>query len=144
LSRFEKSAHGVWECKYQMVWCPKYRFRVMSGEIGRAVREIIRQLCEWKDLEVLEGNVRPGYIRSVLSISLRYSISEVTGFLNGKSAIKIFDLHLELKKRYCGRHFWAKGYCVSTAGLKEGVIRKYVSWRLEKDRATNQLKLWKR
>ena len=144
MSRFKKLAHGVWECKYHVVWCPKYRFRVMQGEIGKTVRGLIRQLCEWKGIEIIEGNVQPDHIHLVLSIAPKYSISEVIGFLKGKSAIKIFDMHLELKKRYWGRHFWATGYCVSTVGLNEDEIRKYVRWQLEKDRAMEQLKLWKK
>ena len=144
MSRFKKLAHGVWECKYHVVWCSKYRFRVMQGEIGKTVRGLIRQLCEWKGIEIIEGNVQPDHIHLVLSIAPKYSISEVIGFLKGKSAIKIFDMHLELKKRYWGRHFWAMGYCVSTVGLNEDEIRKYVRWQLEKDRAMEQLKLWKK
>jgi len=116
----------------------------MQGEIGKTVRGLIRQLCEWKGIEIIEGNVQPDHIHLVLSIAPKYSISEVIGFLKGKSAIKIFDMHLELKKRYWGRHFWAMGYCVSTVGLNEDEIRKYVRWQLEKDRAMEQLKLWKK
>jgi hypothetical protein len=82
-------------------------------------------------------------INLVLSFPPKYSISEVVGFLKGKSAIKIFDTYLELKKRYWGRHFWAKGYCVSTIGLEEERIRKYVRWQLKQDKALDQLKLWK-
>jgi putative transposase len=141
---FKKLAHAVWECKYHLVWCPKYRFRILSGDIGRSVREIIRQLCEWKRVEILAGNVQIDHIHLVLSIPPKYSVSELGGFLKGKSAIKIFDMHLELKRRYWGRHFWAKGYCVSTVGLDEEEIRKYVRWQLKRDRVIDQLNLWKR
>jgi putative transposase len=141
---FKKLAHAVWECKYHLVWCPKYRFRILSGDIGRSVREIIRQLCEWKKVEILAGNVQIDHIHLVLSIPPKYSVSELAGFLKGKSAIKIFDMHLELKRRYWGRHFWAKGYCVSTVGLDEEEIRKYVRWQLKRDQIIDQLKLWKR
>ena len=141
---FKKLAHAVWECKYHLVWCPKYRFRILSGDIGKSVREIIKQLCEWKKVEILAGNVQVDHIHLVLSIPPKYSVSELVGFLKGKSAIKIFDMHLELKRRYWGRHFWAKGYCVSTVGLDEDQIRKYVRWQLKRDRIIGQLKLWKR
>jgi len=141
---FKKLAHAVWECKYHLVWCPKYRFRILSGDLGRSVREIIRQLCEWKKVEILAGNVQIDHSHLVLSIPPKYSVSELVGFLKGKSAIKIFDMHLELKRRYWGRHFWAKGYCVSTVGLDEEQIRKYVRWQLKKDQIIDQLKLWKR
>jgi len=138
-----KLAHVAWECKYYLVWCPKYRFRILKGEVGRAVRDIIKQLCEWKKVEILEGNVQVDHIHLVLSFPPKYSVSEVVGFLKGKSAIKIFDTYLDLKKRYWGRHFWAKGYCVSTIGLDEERIRKYVRWQLKQDKALDQLKLWK-
>jgi putative transposase len=125
-----------------VVWCPKYRFRILSGEVGRSIREIIRQLCEWKQVEILEGNVQKDHIHLVLSVPPKYSIAETIGFIKGKSAIKVFDRHLELKRRYWGRHFWAKGYCVSTIGLDEAQIRKYVRWQTHMDRKADQQKLW--
>jgi putative transposase len=142
MSRFKKLAHAVWESKYHVVWCPKYRFRILSGEVGRSIREIIRQLCEWKQVEILEGNVQKDHIHLVLSVAPKYSIAETIGFIKGKSAIKVFDRHLELKRRYWGRHFWAKGYCVSTVGLEETQIRKYVRWQTHMDRKADQQKLW--
>lgn len=138
---FKRLAHAVWQGKYHLVWCPKYRFRILSGEVGRSVRDIIKQLCEWKKVEILAGNIQIGHIHLVLSIPPKYSVSELMGFLKGKSAIKIFDRHLELKRRYWGRHFWAKGYCVSTVGVDEEQIRKYVLWQLKRDRIIEQLKL---
>jgi len=116
----------------------------LKGKIARSVRDIIKQLCEWRQVEILEGNVGSDHINLVISVPLRYSISEFVDFLKGKSAIKIFDLHLELKRRYWGRNYWAKGYCVSTVGLNEEEIRKYVRWQLEKDKTMNQLRLWKK
>jgi putative transposase len=142
LKQFKKLSHAVWQCKYHVVWCPKYRFRILKGEIGRSTRDIIRQLCEWRRIEILEGNVQIDHIHLILSIPPKYSVSETIGFLKGKSAIKILDLNLELKRRYWGRHFWAKGYCVSTIGLDEEQIRKYVRWQLHKDRKSEQQKLW--
>ena len=139
---FKRLAHAVWECKYHVVWCPKYRFRILKGKVARSVRDIIKQLCEWRQVEILEGKVRIDHIHLVVSVPPKYSISEFVGFLKGKRAIRIFDMHLELKKRYWGRHFGAKGYCVSTVGLDEEQIRKYVKWQLKKDRTMTQLKLW--
>ncbi len=141
---FKRLAHAIWQCKYHIVWCPKYRFRSLKGEIGESVPDIIKQLCEWKKVETLEGNVQADHIHLVLSFPPKYSISEVVGFLKGKSAVKIFDMHSELKNRYWGRHFLAKGYCVSTIGLDEEKIRKYVRWQLKKDKTIEQLKLWKK
>jgi putative transposase len=141
MGRFNKLAHAVYDCKYHLVWCPKYRFRILTGEVGRSARDIIKQLCEWKKIEVLEGNVQKDHVHLVLSMPPKYSVSEMVGFLKGKSAIKMFDKYLDLKKRYWGRHFWAKGYCVSTVGLDEEQIRKYVRWQLKKDKDTDQNKL---
>jgi len=141
---FKRLSHAVWECKYHLVWCPKYRFRILEGEIGRSVRDIIKQLCSWKDAEILAGNVQIDHIHLVLWIPPKYSVSEFVGFLKGKSAIKIFDMHAVLKRRYWGRHFWSKGYCVSTVGLNEQQIKKYVRWQLKRDKIIDQLKLWKK
>ena len=141
---FKRLAHAVWQCKYHIVWCPKYRFRILKGEVGESVRVIIKQLCEWKKVEILEGNVQADHIHLVVSFPPKYAISEVVGFLKGKSAIKMFDMHSELKRRFWGRHFWAKGYCVSTVGLDEEQIRKYVRWQLKKDKTMDQLKMWKK
>lgn len=142
MKQFDKLAHAVWQCKYHVVWCPKYRFKILKGEIGKSVRDIIRELTEWRKIEILEGNVQVDHIHLVLSIPPKYSIAEAIGFLEGKSAIKIFDMHTELKKRYWGRHFWAKGYCVSTIGLNEDQIREYVRQQMHDDQKSEQLKLW--
>ena len=143
MSGFKRLAHSIWQCTYHIVWCPKYRFKILKGEVQRSVEDILRQLCEWKKLEVLEMNVQEDHVHLLVSIPPKLSVSEVVGFLKGKCAIKIFDKHLELKKKYWGRHFWAKGYCVSTVGLDEEKIRKYVKWQQGKDKQTEQLKLWK-
>jgi putative transposase len=97
-------------------------------------------LCEWKQIEILAGNVQIDHIHLVISFPPKYSVAEVIGFLKGKSAIKLFDRHVDLKKRYWGRHFWAKGYCVSTVGLNEEQIKKYVIWQMNRDKNTEQPK----
>ncbi len=142
MSDFKRLAHAIWQCKYHIVWCPKYRFQILQGKVGESAREIIWQLCDWKKIEVIEGNIQVDHVHIILSIPPKYSVAEVLGFIKGKSAIKIFDRHLELKKRYWGRHFWAKGYCVSTVGLDEEKIRKYVKWQLEKDKRMEHQQLW--
>ena len=142
MSDFEKLTHAIWQCKYHVVWCPKYRFKVLKGALRQSVLEIITQLCEWKKLRILEMNIQEDHVHLILSIPPKFSVSETVGFLKGKCAIKIFDRHLELKKRYWGRHFWAKGYCVSTVGLDEDKIRKYVKWQLHKDKRMEQLKMF--
>ena len=142
MSNFEKLAHAVWQCKYHIAFCPKYRFKILKGTVQESVEEFIKQLCGWKKLEILEMNVQEEHVHLVLSIPPKNSVSEVVVFLKGKCAIKMFDRHLDLKKRYWGRHFWAKGYYVSTVGLDEDKIRKYVKWQRKKDKNIDQLKLW--
>ena len=142
MSEYNKSAHAVWQCKYHIAFCPKYRFKILKGAVQESVKEFIAQLCGWKKLEILEMNVQEDHVHLVLSIPPKNSVSEVVGFLKGKCAIKMFDRHLDLKKRYWGRQFWAKGYCVSTVGLDEDKIRKYVKWQRKKDKNIEQLKLW--
>ena len=105
----KKLAHAVWDCKFHKVWCPKYRFRILKGEVAKSVIEIVQQLCEWKKLEILEKNVQEDHGHLVLSIPPKHSVAEVVGFLKGKSAIKIFDRHIHLKKRYRGDIFRRKG-----------------------------------
>ena len=134
MSSFNKLAHSVWKCKYHIVWCPKYRYKILQGELRKSLWEIIVQLCEWKKLEILSCNIQEDHVHLVLSIPPKNSVSEIVGFLKGKSAIKIFDHHSSLKKRYWGCHFWAKGYCVSTVGLDEEKIKKYVKWQQNKDK----------
>ena len=136
MKQFKKLSHTVWDCKYHVVWCPKYLFRILKGDVAKSVRVIIRKLCEWKNIEIIAGNVQLDHVHLVISIPPKYSVSEVVGFLKGKSAIKMFDRHMALKKRYWGRHFWAKGYCVSTVGLDEEKIKEYVTWQTKKDKDT--------
>ena len=95
MSELKKLAHAVWNCNYHIIWCPKYRFRILKGAIQKSVEEILHQLCEWKKVEVLEMNVQEDHVHLVLSIPPKCSVSEVVGFLKGKCAIKIFDKHLE-------------------------------------------------
>ena len=142
MSEFNKLAHAIWLCKYHIVWCTKYRFKVLSKDIRVSVRDILRQLCEWKKIEIIEGNVQVDHVHLVISIPPKFSVSETVGFLKGKSAIRIFDMHHELKRRYWGRHFWAKGYCVSTVGLDEDKIKKYVKFQRHQDQKVEQMKLW--
>lgn len=142
MSRFKKLAHAAYECKYHLVWCPKYRYRILQGEVGRGVREIIRELCAWRQIGILAGNVQEDHVHLVVEFPPKYSISQVVGFVKGKSAIKMFDRFPKLRNRYWGRHFWARGYCVSTVGLDEEQIKKYVQWQLKKDRVQDQLKMW--
>ena len=98
MSELQKLAHAVWQCKYHVIWCPKYSFKILNGVLQRSAGDLMRQLCDWKKLEILEMNVQEDHFHLILSIPPNFSVSELVGFLKGKSAIKIFDKHLELKK----------------------------------------------
>ena len=139
MERFRKLAHVIWECKYHIIWCPKYRYKVLEGGVRKTVDEILESFCSWKKIKILEKNVQADHVHLVLSFPPKYSISFVVGYLKGKSAIHVFNRHGKLKRRYWGRHFWAQGYCVSSVGLDEEKIRKYVRWQLERDKRMDQL-----
>jgi putative transposase len=118
-----------------VVFCPKYRYKVLKDEIGEYTRQQIYQLSRQKeDVEVLELNVQPDHVHLVLSIAPKYAISEFMGYLKGKLALRLFQQYESLGKRYWGRHLWARGYCVSTIGLDEEKIRKYVQWQERQER----------
>lgn len=134
MARFKKLSHSIYETKYHVVWIPKYRYRVMHGAVRYYVRDAIRRLCEWKKLEIVQGNVCRDHIHLVLWIPPNAAVSRVVGYLKGKSALKIFDKFPHLHKRYWNKHFWSPGYCVSTVGLDEDQIVKYVRWQQRKDR----------
>ena len=118
-------AHTKWLCKYHIVFTPKYRRKVIYNSIKADIREIIRNLCKWKGVEILEGHLMPDHIHMLVAIPPKYSVSQVRGDLKGKSAMMIYERHANLKYKFGNRHFWAEGYYVSTVGLNEATIRKY-------------------
>ncbi len=140
--RFRKLSHSIYECKYHVVFCPKYRFRIFQGDIASYTRQQIQVLCRQKDLvEVLEINVQEDHIHVVMSIPPKYAVSSVMGFLKGKLALRLFGRYERLGKRYWGRHLWSRGYCVSTVGLDEEQIRAYVKWQERKEKQIEQQQL---
>ena len=140
--RFRKLSHSIYECKYHVVFCPKYRFRIFQADIADYTRQQIHRLCHQKDLvEVLEVNVQQDHIHLVMSIPPKYAVSSVMGFLKGKLALRLFGRYERLGKRYWGRHLWSRGYCVSTVGLDEQQIRAYVKWQERKEKQIEQQQL---
>ena len=143
--RFRKLSHTLYECKYHIVFCPKYRFRIFKGEIGEYAKQQTYILCRQKDLiEVMELNILEDHVHLVMSIPPKYSVSAVMGYLKGKLSIKLFQKYERLGKRFWGQHLWSRGFCVSTIGLDEEKIRKYVKWQetKEKELERNQLSLF--
>lgn len=142
MNRFRKLTHTIYECKYHIVICPKYRHRIFEGDVAEYTRQKLYHLCIEKDLvEILELNIQKDHIHLVMSIPPKYSISSMMGFLKGKISIKLFQRHEKIGKKYWGRHLWSRGYCVSTVGLDEEKIRKYVKWQEKNDRTNEQLEL---
>ena len=141
--QFKRLAHSLYECKYHVVFCPKYRYQILQAEVAEYVYQQFYQLCGQKEgVKVLEVNVQADHVHAVLSIPPKYAVSQVMGFLKGKLALRLFDRFPQLRKRYWGQHVWSRGYCVSTVGLDEERIKKYVKWQQQKDAESQQGKLF--
>ncbi len=137
--RFRKLSHSLYECKYHIVFCPKYRYRILQDEVAEYVKQEIYRLARQKDgVEILELNVQPDHVHLLLWIPPKYAISNFMGFLKGKLATRLFQKYEHLGKRYWGRRLWSRGYCVSTIGLDEEQIRTYVKWQEQKERDDEQ------
>ncbi len=142
MREWQSLSHVRWECKYHVVFIPKYRRKVAYGKRRQQIGAILRDLCVQKGIELLEGHAVLDHVHLVLSIPPKYSVAYTIGFLKGKSAVRI---HRELLKerRMTGLHFWATGYCVSTIGLDEQQIRRYVRNQEKNDRmADGQPEIW--
>ena len=119
-------SHTRWNCKYHIIWIPKYRRKVIFGKLRKEIGQIIRQLCSYKEIEVIEGSISSDHIHMYVSIPPKYSISQIVGYLKGKSSLVIFEKFANLKYKFGNRHFWARGYYVSTIGLNDATIKKYI------------------
>ena len=119
-------SHTKWLCKYHIVFTPKYRRKAIYGQYKESIGQILRQLCNYKGVEIVEGHLMPDHVHMLVSIPPKYSVSQFMGYLKGKSSLMIFDKHANLKYKFGNRHFWAEGYYVSTVGLNEATIEKYI------------------
>ena len=137
---WQSLSHVRWECKYHVVFIPKYRRKVLYGKLRRRIGPILRELCRQKGIEVLEGHLMPDHVHMVLSIPPKYSVAHTIGFVKGKSAVRIHRQLLK-ERRMTGLHFWATGYSVSTIGLNEQAIRKYVREQEKRDDGQGDLGL---
>ena len=137
-STYAKSlAHTKWNCKYHIVFAPKYRRKVFFEDKRLAIRDIIRTLCAWKGVEIIEGEICPDHVHLMLSIPPKMSISSFMGYLKGKSSLMIFQ-----KFAYRNRKFWCKGYYVDTVGKNTKAIKEYIAHQLKVDRESDQLSLF--
>ena len=134
-------AHTKWLCKYHIVFTPKYRRKVIYNKYREDLREILKMLCDWKGVEILEGHLMPDHIHMLVSIPPKISVSSFMGYLKGKSSLLMFDRHANLKYKYGNRKLWAEGYYVSTVGLNEATIRKYIREQENADIAQDKLSL---
>ena len=137
----ESLAHTKWNCKYHIVFAPKYRRQVIYGKIKSDIGQILRKLCEYKGVEIIEAEARPDHIHMLVSIPPKYSVSQIMGYLKGKSSLMIFDRHANLKYKYGNRQFWCKGYYVDTVGRNKKAIQEYIKNQLQEDIASDQISL---
>ncbi len=134
-------SHTKWLCKYHIVFTPKYRRKAIYGQYKKSIGQILRQLCNYKGVEIIEGHLMIDHIHMLVSIPPKYSVSQFMGYLKGKSSLMIFDRHANLKYKFGNRHFWAEGYYVSTVGLNEATIRKYIQEQESHDIAMDKLSM---
>lgn len=135
MGKYRKLSQVVYKCDYHIVWVPKYRFRILKGSVKDLLEEDIRMLCQWKGCDVEELNVQEDHVHLLVSVPPKVSISGLMGTLKGKLAIKLFKSCPAMKRKpYWGNHFWARGYFVSTVGLDEEMIRKYVKYQEKEER----------
>ena len=134
-------AHTKWECKYHIVFAPKYRGQIIYGKIKGDIGQMLRKLCEYKGIEIIEAEACKDHIHMLVSIPPKYSVSQIMGYLKGKSSIMIFDRHANLKYKYGNRHFWARGYFVDTVGKNKKQIQEYIQNQLTSDQIADQMGL---
>ncbi|ADU21318.1 IS200/IS605 family transposase [Ruminococcus albus] len=135
-------AHSKWNCKYHVVFAPKYRRMVIYNKIKVDIGKILRKLCDQKGVKIIEAEACPDHIHMLLSIPPKYSVAEIMGYLKGKSSLMIFDRHANLKYKYGNRHFWCRGYYVDTVGKNKKKIAEYIRNQLQEDIVCDQISLF--
>ena len=135
-------AHTKYMCKYHVIFIPKYRRKVIYNKLRKDIQKYIKDLCKWKGVEILEGHMMPDHVHLLVEIPPRISVSNFMGYLKGKSSLMLFEKHTNLKYKFGNRNFWATGYYVSTVGLNEATIRKYIQEQenedIQKDKLTKK------
>ena len=134
-------SHTKWNCKYHIVFAPKYRRKVIYGQIKKDIGAILRRLCEYKEVEIIEANACVDHIHMLVSIPPKLSVSQFVGYLKGKSSLMIFDRHANLKYKYGNRHFWCRGYYVDTVGRNKKAIEEYIRTQMQEDIVSDQISL---
>ena len=134
-------SHTTWNCKYHIVFAPKYRRKVFYGEKRQEIGAILRQLCKWKGVNILEAEVCPDHVHMLVEIPPKYSVSQFMVYLKGKSSLMIYEKWGNMKYKYRNRQFWCRGYYVDTVGKNTKKIKEYIAHQLEEDKASDQLTL---
>ena len=134
-------AHTQWNCKYHIVFSPKYRRQVIYGKIKKDIGSMLRRLCEYKGIEIIEAEACKDHIHMLVSIPPKYSVSQIMGYLKGKSSLMIFEKYANMKYKYGNRHFWCRGYYVDTVGRNKKVIEQYIRNQLQEDKNFEQLSI---
>ncbi len=138
MSRFKKLSHTIWHCKYHIVWTPKYRYRILKGDIKNEVERCLRIFSEQEKCCIEELNVQEDHVQLMIMVPPKISISDMVGTLKGQTSIREFNKFRRLKEKpYWGNHFWSKGYCVDTVDLDEEMIRKYIKYKEKRDKENN-------
>ncbi len=138
---YQTLSHTKWECKYHVVFIPKYRRKVLYDELRKHLGEVFRELAKQRESRVEEGHLMSDHVHMLLSIPPKYAVSQAVGYIKGKSAIHIARAWIGRRRNFVGQHFWARGYFVSTVGRDEAVIREYIQHQEKEDRRVDQLKL---
>jgi putative transposase len=140
---YETLSHSKWDCKYHVVFIPKYRKKALFAELRRHLGSVFRTLAEQKESQIEEGHLMPDHVHMLISIPPKYAVAHVVGFIKGKSAIHIARTFMDRRRNFVGQHFWARGYFVSTVGRDEAVIRRYIREQEAEDKRVEQLNLVK-
>ena|ERR1043166_3991640 len=141
MQSYETLKHTTWECKYHVVFIPKYRRKMLYGQIRRELGEVFRELVRQKESQVIEGHLMIDHVHMLVSIPPKYSVAQVIGYVKGKSAIHIARVYAGRRRSFIGQHFWARGYWVSTVGRDEAAVRKYIQEQEKEDQRIDQLEL---
>ncbi len=140
----ESLAHTKWECKYHIVWIPKYRRKALYAELRKYLGPVLQELAQQRECRVEEGHLQLDHVHMLLSIPPKYAVAQVLGYIKGKSAIHIARTYLGRRQNFTGQHFWARGYYVSTVGRDEATIREYIKKQQAEDQRLDQLDMFGR
>ncbi len=143
MDEYEALSHTIWDCKFHVVFIPKCRRKTLYAELRRHLGEVFHKLAAQKESKIVEGHLMPDHVHMLISIPPKYAVSQVVGFIKGKSAIHLARVYGERKRNFAGQHFWARGYFVNTVGRDEEAIRAYIRNQEKEDQRLEQLNLWR-